>query len=374
MTQKLKVRFKEPRSTGYEILLQPGVLAQADPILARRFPGHQPFVLSSPRIHGLYGKALEASLRRAGFQAGARHLCPDGEQHKDFVQFQAALEALAAFGHGLKAKPLALLLGGGVVGDLGGFAASCYRRGIPFVQVPTTLLSMLDSSVGGKLGVDLRTRSGVIKNLVGAFYQPSLVLVDPLLLRTLPAVELRSGLAEALKTALLFDPALFKKLETRSKSLLGLEPGLLSELLRRCLAHKARVVGADEFDRRGGRVLLNLGHTFGHAAESASGFKLKHGQAVAFGLCCACDLSRRLGLARGSAAKGLGRVEALVMKLGLPSRLSGPSLAKVMAALRQDKKFGTRMRFVLPLRIGRCKVVELKSEAMVREVLAARLM
>lgn len=371
--QKIKVKLSEPRTPGYEILLEPGLLKQAGTLLKTRFPGHAPFLISSPTVYGIHGKAFEASLKKAGLPLRGKYLLPDGEEHKNLDHFMRALAALALFDQDLRSKTLVVLLGGGVVGDLGGFVAASYKRGIPFVQVPTTLLSMVDSSVGGKLGIDFHTPSGTIKNMVGVFYQPSLVLVDPLLLRTLPAREVRCGFAEAVKTAVLFDPALFKTFEAHWRDLLALKPALMQRLIGRCVSLKAALVRQDEFDRKGKRILLNLGHTFGHALESASGFRLKHGEAVAFGLCCACDLSRRMGLAPGKRDRNLRRVETLLGRLSLPLRISGISVARVLKAMGQDKKFDSRLRFVLPLDIGRCKTVEVRNLDRVQEVLAARL-
>jgi 3-dehydroquinate synthase len=256
---------------------------------------------------------------------------------------------------------LVLALGGGVLGDLGGFAAATYKRGIPFVQMPSTLLSMVDSSVGGKLGVDFSTPDGLIKNLVGAFYQPSLVLVDPKLLKTLPLRELKAGLAEVVKTAVLFDPVLFRQLEKNAARLLKAEPALLAAVIAACVAHKARVVSRDEFDVKGERALLNLGHTFGHAVEAASGFKLLHGEGVAFGLACAVDLSQSIGLVPPMAHAELARIPALLVQLGLPIRLKRLPLSKVMSAMGQDKKFEAGARFILPIRLGKSRVVPLPS-------------
>jgi 3-dehydroquinate synthase len=367
----VQVRFTQPRSAGYPILIAPGLAARSGAEIKRRYPRHGVILLSSPRVHGLWGKVVEASLKRAGLALLGRHLVPDGERHKTFGQYQRALQALARLGRGQQAKPLVLALGGGVLGDLGGFAAATYKRGIPFVQMPSTLLSMVDSSVGGKLGVDFPTPDGLIKNLVGAFYQPGLVLIDPSLLKTLPARELRAGLAEVVKTAVLFDAPLFRRLETGAARLLKAEPALLGAFIAACAAHKARVVGHDEFDVKGERALLNLGHTFGHAVEAASGFKLLHGEGVAFGLACACDLSLSLGLAATRRSE-LDRVPALLKRLGLPVRLKRLPLAKVLAAMSQDKKFEGGARFVLPLRLGHCRLQALPDLAVPAFILASR--
>ena len=320
------------------------------------FPGSAPFVISSPRVYSLWGKA---------FKGLPKHLVPDGEKHKNFKEYERGLKALAAFGKGQKTKPLVILLGGGVIGDLGGFVAASYKRGIPFVQIPTTLLAMVDSSVGGKLGIDFDSPQGRIKNLVGAFYQPSLVLADPKVLSSLPARELAAGMAEVVKTAVLFDKALFENLESSAERLLGLDFKALAYVIATCVAHKARVVMRDEFDTRGERALLNLGHTFGHAVEAASDFRMLHGEAVAFGMCCAVDLSAKLG----KADPQLMRASVLLERLGLPERLPALPIKAVMAALSQDKKFEGGMRFVVPTRLGRSHLLKVKSTKLIEGIL-----
>ncbi|MGH7442043.1 MAG: 3-dehydroquinate synthase, partial [bacterium] len=248
-----------------------------------------------------------------------------------------------------------------------------YKRGVPFVQVPTTLLAMVDSSVGGKLGVDFDTPEGRVKNLVGTFAQPELVLADPSVLATLDARQLRSGLGEVIKTAVLFDPALFARLERDSTRLLRADAGLLAPLIAACVAHKARIVERDEFDRKGRRALLNLGHTFGHAVEAASGFRLAHGEAVGFGLACAADLADREGLLTAGAKGQMARLRLLLESVGLPLILKGLDSKAVFGALSKDKKFEGGARFVLPLRLGHCVVRPFKSIAPALAVLRARL-
>jgi 3-dehydroquinate synthase len=362
------LKFKKPRNAGYDILIKPGLLAGAGAEIKRRFPKHTPFIISSPWVHKFWGKALEASLKKSGFQGLGRHLAPDGEQHKNFRQFESALAALAAFGQGQKLKPIVLLLGGGVIGDLGGFVAASYKRGIPFVQVPTTLLSMVDSSVGGKLGIDFDSPRGLVKNLVGAFYQPSLVLIDPKVLGTLPPRQLASGMAEVVKTAVLFDAPLFEAIESSAPRLLAQDASALSHVISSCVAHKASIVMRDEFDTQGLRALLNLGHTFGHAVEAASKFRLLHGECVAFGTCCAIDLSARLGLADPE----LMRVAPLLERLGLPTRLPALPITAVMNAMSEDKKFEGGMRFVLPLKLGKSVVKPFGDAGVIRAIIQGR--
>jgi len=366
----IRVTLSEPRSRGYQILIQPGLLSQAGAVLGRHFAGQAPFVMASRKVWGLHGPALAASLKRAGFKDWGLALMKDGEQFKSFEEYHRGLQALAAFGQGGQRRPWVLLFGGGVVGDLGGFVAATYKRGVPFVQIPSTLLSMVDSSVGGKLGIDFATGRGVIKNLVGSFAQPQLVLADPGLLKTLPARELKSGLGEVVKTALLFDARLFGLLEKNSAALLAAQPALLAQVVAACARRKAQVVERDEFDRRGERALLNLGHTFVHALESAAGLSWRHGEAVALGLVCAVDLSQALGLARDPRLK---RVEPLVKALGLPTRAKGLSAGRIMAAMSEDKKFQGDLRFVLPLALGQSRLVVVKDRRAVERVVQDRL-
>jgi len=368
----IQVRLKEARSTGYPIHIQSGLLKQAGAVLKPRFKGYAPFIISNPLVYGLHGRVLEASLLKTGFTKPVWHLVPDGERFKTFGQYQRALEALAAWGQGSIIKPLVLLLGGGVIGDLGGFVAASYKRGVPFVQIPTSLLSMVDSSVGGKLGIDFPTRQGLIKNLVGTFAQPEAVLIDPAVLGTLEPRQLRSGLGEVVKTAVLFDPQLFKLLERQATGLLRLDAKLYEKVIAACAGHKARVVALDEFDRKGQRALLNLGHTFGHAVESASRFKLLHGEGVAFGLVCAGDLASGLGLLSPKAEPEMARVRGLLGRLGLPLKLKALPMKKVLAAMSQDKKFEGGARFVLPLRLGRAVLHPVKRLDSAEAVLRAR--
>ena len=367
------VRLSELRSRGYAIHIQSGLIHQAGKALRPRFKGFAPFIISNPTVFGLWGKPLLASLKAAGFATPGLHQVPDGERFKSFAQYQRALTALARWGRGLQAQPLVLLLGGGVIGDLGGLVAASYRRGVPFVQVPTSLLAMVDSSVGGKLGIDFPAPGGLIKNLVGTFAQPAAVLIDPSVLATLEPRQLVSGLGEVVKTAVLFDPALFHRLERNAAGLRRGDPALYAQVVAACAAHKARVVASDEFDRWGRRALLNLGHTFGHAVESASRFRLLHGEAVGFGLACAADLASAEGLLQPRGHAEMARLRGLLAALGLPLRLKGLALPMVMRAMAQDKKFEGEARFVLPRRLGLSVLHPLKSLASARAVLAARL-
>ncbi|RYG86281.1 3-dehydroquinate synthase [bacterium] len=270
---------------------------------------------------------------------------PDGEQHKTLDNVARVLDVLVANRFGRDS--LAIALGGGVVGDLCGFTAACYQRGIDFAQIPTTLLSQVDSSVGGKTGVN---HPGG-KNLIGAFHQPKFVLADTATLTTLPARELRAGLAEVIKYGLVFDPEFLSWLEGSMPRLLALDPEALAYAIRRSCELKADVVRRDEREQ-GDRALLNLGHTFGHAIESATGYtEWLHGEAVATGMLIAADLSRNMGLLPGTDVE---RVRELLRSAGLGADAPRIGAARALDYMRVDKKVkGGRIRLILLEKLGR---------------------
>ena len=298
-------------------------------------------VITDANLQASQGGALRAMF---GDAAPMLTLEP-GEETKCLEQFGRVLDFLAQ--HRLDRTSVLFAVGGGVVGDLCGFAASAYQRGIDFVQVPTTLLSMVDSSVGGKTGINLKAG----KNLVGAFHQPRAVFIATGLLTTLPPREFAAGMAEVIKYGLLGDAALFARLEKHTLTVASPE---LAETVRRCCEIKAKVVEADERElaKEGGRALLNLGHTFGHAIEQVTGYgNYLHGEAVAVGMCAAARLSQRLGYLTEAE---VARVDAVVVAHGLPARLREPrAYADLHAAMERDKKVraGT-LRFVVLKSLG----------------------
>ncbi len=274
-----------------------------------------------------------------------RVILPGGEQSKSLEQFGRVLDFMAE--QKLDRNAVLWVVGGGVMGDLGGFAAACYLRGIECIQVPTTLLAMVDSSVGGKTGINLAAG----KNLVGAFHHPRMVIIAREFLATLPAREFAAGMAEVIKYGLLGDAALFARLE---KAPLEVDSPDLSAVIRRCCEMKAGIVRADERETavENGRALLNLGHTFGHAIEQVTAYKhYLHGEAVAVGLAAAARLSQKLGLLPSGEA---ARVEAVVAAHNLPVRLRAPlPLAALLASMSHDKKVRAgRLRFVVLHRLG----------------------
>ncbi len=332
----------------YEVAIGGGLLGNlaAAGGAAQALTGRGVFLVSDRTVWVLHGAALEEGLSGLGARRLGLALLEPGEAHKNLAALSALWDALVVAG--VERSDLLVGLGGGVVGDVGGFAAATYLRGIDFVQVPTTVLAMVDSSVGGKTGID-HPRG---KNLLGAFHQPCGVLADLDTLQTLPRREVLSGLAEVVKAALVADSELFGLLEARGPELLE-DPEVLEAVVERAVAIKARIVESDERES-GARSLLNLGHTLGHAVEAAAGYgTFTHGEAVALGIGFAARLSRGLGLL---SANDEGRILGLLEKWGYPLRMPGVRAEKILDALRADKKNrGGEPRWVLPEGVGRAR-------------------
>jgi len=302
-------------------------------------------VIADANVAPRFAHVALSSLKQAGFEP-ALVIVPAGEQAKRIKIVESCFDQLAT--HRLERKSFVVALGGGVTGDLAGFVAATYLRGIAFVQVPTTLLAQVDSSVGGKVGVNLRAG----KNLVGAFHQPRLVLCDLDALKTLPDREFRAGLAEVIKYGILCDPVLFRRIEKDLDRLLARESAVLAPVIARCCQIKAEVVAEDETET-GRRATLNFGHTLGHAIEAITAYgEYLHGEAISIGQVAAAQLSaRRLGLS----VADVDRIHALFRRAGLPTsiRLSKAQRARLFAAMRLDKKVaGGEVKFVLARRIG----------------------
>lgn len=335
---------------AYDIVTGPGLLEIAGEYVAAAVKGRKAFIVTDENVAPHYLDTVHASLTAAGFTAAA-HILPAGEQAKSWSHLEALLDAM--LGERMERSSVVVALGGGVVGDLAGFAASILLRGVDFVQVPTTLLSQVDSSVGGKTGIN--TRQG--KNLVGSFHQPRLVLADTTTLDTLPDRELRAGYAEVAKYGLIDDAPFWAWLEANAPRVLDREPAALAHAIHTSCTAKARVVAADERES-GQRALLNLGHTFGHALEAEGGYggPLLHGEAVAVGMVMAFDLSAALGLCPPDDA---GRVRVHLEACGLPvdpPRPNGQAMdaRRLLAHMGSDKKVESgRITFVLAKGIGK---------------------
>jgi 3-dehydroquinate synthase len=345
---------------SYPILAGPGLLA-SPATLSAHAGGSRLLVVTDDVVGPLWLPALEKGLAGREF---ATCVLAGGEAQKTLGNVALIIDALVAAR--LNRDGMVLALGGGVVGDIAGFAAASYQRGIAIVQLPTTLLAMVDSSVGGKTGVN---HPGG-KNLIGAFHQPSAVIADTDTLSTLPERELRAGFTEIVKAALVADAAFFGWLEANAPRILAREPGPLAESIRRACAIKAAIVAGDERER-GQRALLNLGHTFGHAIEAGAGFgSVLHGEAVAMGLVLAAELSARIGRLP---APDAARLRALLSAAGLPVDAPRIGRARMLELMAMDKKVkGGRIRLVLLDGIGRAAVADDYPREALEDLLAER--
>ncbi|WP_428938560.1 3-dehydroquinate synthase [Fontivita pretiosa] len=348
-----------PGSASYEIVVRPGLLAEAGIVLRKLNGSGKACIVTDSTVGPLYLPVLESSLKQAEFRPVVATV-PAGEEHKTIQTITRIYDDL------LPARidrhtPL-IALGGGVVGDMAGFAAATILRGVPFVQIPTTLLAMVDASVGGKTGVN----HTVGKNLIGAFHQPIVVLIDPQVLRTLAPEELRGGLAECIKHEIIRDGDGFERLEQNISRALALEMDYLSELIAHNVAIKARVVEADPLER-GQRAHLNFGHTFGHAIEQVSGYSYSHGQSVALGMVAASFTAARLGLLDSQSQR---RIVSLIERAGLPVRGLRLDVDAIVETMSFDKKIRSgSLRFILPDRIGHVVIRDDVPPPIVREAI-----
>jgi 3-dehydroquinate synthase len=328
------------------------------------------FVVTNSEVEALYGKTLETSLRKAGFGRIAFHRIPNSEEGKNWDEFSKTCASLLEHFPDAGAAPLVLLLGGGVVGDLGGFAAAVYRRGVPFIQLPTTLLAAVDSSVGGKVAVNF----GGVKNIMGTFSQPKLVVCDLATLHSLPQRELRSGTAEIIKYGAVCCASLFADLEAGAlERLLALESDTLVDVVTRCVRLKAAVVEQDELDKLGIRNVLNFGHTIGHALELSARYALTHGEAISVGMVAATRLAESLGVCEAGFRP---RLEALLQRAGLPLAYGGHTelFEPMLRSLQLDKKFRNgKNLFILPVRPGTWQQIEDVPWPLVHEAMHAAL-
>jgi len=343
----IKVKL-EKRS--YDIIIGSGALSLLPKFVRKLNLGDSAYIITNPLVKKTCFNSLAKELKKSGLSFKVK-IIPDTEKSKSIVTLSSVINDLAKFD--LKKRVFIIALGGGVVGDLSGLVASIYKRGIPYIQVPTTLLAQVDSAIGGKTAVDLKEG----KNLIGAFYQPRLVISDVNLLKTLALRQLRTGLAEVIKYGVIKDAALFAYLEKNCQGILQAKKDALERVVSASSRIKADIVGRDEREEKGERTILNFGHTGGHAIEAASGFnKYTHGEAVALGMLIVLEISRDLGFAGDNLR---ARVEKLIKKSGLPVKIRGLSVKQIIKALHRDKKFiGSRNRLVLAAGIGKVAVIK----------------
>jgi len=348
---------------SYDIVVKPGGIADAGTVIGSLIQGRRCLVVTDSNVGPKYGTLLSSAMHKSGFD-GNTVLLPPGEGAKTLdvakVLYDRCIEAK------LDRDSVLIALGGGVIGDLTGFIAATFYRGIAFVQVPTTLLAMVDAAIGGKTGID-HPQS---KNAIGAFLQPKVVLVDPLTLMSLPDRELKAGLAEVIKYGIIDDAQLFSYLEENIGKLLAKDTEAMAYAIEKCAAIKARIVSQDERETAGGpRALLNFGHTFAHALESTTDYKsYLHGEAVAVGMVLAAELSVELGLLTRA---DRDRIKALIEKAGLPTamKFDDPNTDTLHAACFRDKKVAAgKLRFIVTEKIGSAKVVTDVKDDMAKKV------
>lgn len=324
-------------SKPYDVLIGRGLLLGAGELISNRIKPCLAAVITDDTVGPIYGGLISKSLEKSGFKT-VRYEFPSGEESKNLSVFSDILEFLAV--NGLTRSDLIVALGGGVVGDMAGYCAAAYQRGISFVQIPTTFLSAIDSSVGGKTAVNLKAG----KNLAGAFWQPELVICDCDTLITLPHEIFTDGAAEAVKYGMIADRELFERLLSGNYELV--------KTVARCVEIKSQVVSEDEFDR-GARQLLNFGHTVGHAIENCSGYKISHGRAVAIGMAVITRASDRLGLSEERCYPAL---KELLVKHGLPIECPFDIDTLLPVILSDKKRGGEHITIIIPSRIGQCRL------------------
>ena len=354
--RKVRVRLG---SNSYEIHIGSGLLMQTGHLLKESGFAGKLVIVTTPIVKRLYGDALKQNLAGDGFRAIILQV-PDGEEQKSLETAGRLYNELTDF-HAERTTPL-LALGGGVIGDLTGFVAATYLRGVPLVQIPTTLLAQVDSSIGGKVAVNYDR----LKNIIGAFYQPRLVISDIATLGSLTPRELSDGLAEIIKYAVIKDEGLFAYLERNLDEIRALDAEALEEVVFQSARIKAEVVEKDEEDW-GIRNILNYGHTVGHAIESASDFEVGHGGAVAIGMLAAARISNKLGIFDKSE---LDRLKDIIQRAGLPTEMPNLKVESIVQAMKHDKKIlRGRVRFILPKSIGEVFITDKVSASLVEKVL-----
>jgi len=348
-----------PRS--YEVHVEAGCLPRLGEAAKRAVRAHKIAIITDDVVGPLYAAAVECALREAAFETAVLSF-PAGEAFKNIATVNTLWEGCLQFG--MDRSSAVAALGGGVVGDVAGFVAATLLRGVDLVQVPTTLLADVDSSVGGKTGID----HPLGKNLIGAFHQPRLVWIDPQALRTLDPRDVRSGIAEVIKYAIIRDPYLFEYLAVNRDAVVALDADAMEQIIGTSCQIKAEIVAADETEA-GQRRILNYGHTIGHAIEALDYGRLRHGEAVSMGMVAAAQIACNMGLCDAELPR---RQAELLAAYGLPVSLPGIDADAVIARMAHDKKaHGGKPRFVLPVAIGQVAVVEVVDEALVREAIKA---
>ena len=361
--KRVTVNLKE---RSYDILIGSNQLDHLPEILKKLDIGNYAVIITNPKIKKLFKDRITRLLKKISLGSNFIQV-PDSERSKSIKYLISTVSRISKLD--IKKRVFIIALGGGVIGDLAGFVASVYKRGIPYIQIPTTLLAQVDSSIGGKVAVDLDCG----KNLLGAFYQPRLVFSDISLLSSLNQRQILSGLSEIIKYGVISDKELFDYIKHNYYKILELDEKVLIYIISQSAKIKARIVSDDEKEQKGMRTILNFGHTIGHAIEAASGYSKRytHGEAIAFGMVCATDLAHSLNIC---SSKTLSQLESLISRVGLPVYIKDLPLNRIMKAYLYDKKFiSGKNRFVLPLKIGKVDIFEDIPEDRIKEVIKRRI-
>lgn len=349
------------RSNAYKIVIGHNILSKLGAKLKTLNIGKDAIIITNPAINKYHGKALITGLKRSGFSVKVLEV-PAGERSKSAQTTFRLIEEIARYD--CYKKVFIIAFGGGVVGDLAGYVAAAYKRGIPYIQVPTTLLAQVDSAIGGKVGIDL----AIGKNLVGAFYQPKIVFSDVSVLSTLPKRQVRNGLAEVVKYGIIADHKFFHYIKKNHKKILDLDVKALTTVVERCSRIKKDVVVADEKETKGVRAILNFGHTVGHAIEAAGKYgRYHHGESITLGMRVAASISHQKKLCKASDVVAVGD---LLSAIGLPQRVEKITTASIFSHMKHDKKFCCGVnRFVLMTRIGKVRILEGISSATIKKAI-----
>lgn len=357
--KKIKLKLGD---RSYDIIVGRGTLGEL-PYVVKKFDRNPPVVLICDRTAAAKGRSIISPAIEKISNRVIKILVGPGEKAKSLDVFAGVVKTVAS--RTRKHRPVIIAVGGGVAGDLAGFVAATYRRGVPLVQVPTTLLAQVDSSVGGKTGIDLPAA----KNLVGAFWQPEKVIIDTDFLKTLPGRHFSNGMSEVIKYGIIKSAGLFRFLEKNISRVNARDPEMLERVISECVSIKSGVVEKDELDKKDIRIILNFGHTLGHAIETASGYsnRYNHGESVAVGMVMAGEIAVRLGLFDRADQE---RVKALLKRAGLPTFIKKIPVNSILKSYRYDKKFTSgQNRFVVPLAIGKVNVADSVDEDLIRGVI-----
>lgn len=366
--EKIRVKLHDKEDRSYNIAIGSNILDKIGNIVKRLNIGKDIFIITDRKVGRLYAQRVTKSFKSVGFTDVGGIQIAEGESSKTWDTYGKILEKIHDFDKYQKKKIVVVTLGGGVVGDLGGFAAGTYKRGVNYVQIPTTLLGQVDCGLGGKVGVNLKEA----KNLLGLFWQPKLVFMDLVVLKTLDTREIKSGLAEIIKYGVIKDSNLFRYVEKHLDQILHCDFACLKHIILTCVKIKAKITEIDEKDEKDIRIILNFGHTIGHAIEAASHYKVyKHGEAISIGMLCAGEIACRLGLLNN---KDFSRLDNLIKRAGLSIKITKCSLESIMKSMRHDKKFIDGVnRFVLPVKIGKVKIIKDIKENLIKDVIRKRI-